>query len=443
MADSASGLQRKFGTWTATFVVLASMVGTGILVSPGYMMLTLGHPLLILGLWIVGGLMALCGALCVAELAAAYPQSGGEYIYLREAYGPLPAFLSGWTSFLLGFSAPLAVSAFVAASYLLTPWANDGADAASGTTWLATALIIALTVPNLLGYRQSAWTQNLTTLIKLALFAGLVVAGLIWGGGNFDRLGAGRPLDRVSVGDGASQLFYVMFAYSGWNAASYLAGEVRDPGRGLPRALIGGTLIVTALYVGLSVVFTVAVPFDVVDGDNAETIPVLAVELMFGDGMGRVFSVAVGATFLATVNAFVITGPRVYHAMAHDRSFPAIAGRTNRDGVPAYGMVAQSATAVLLLHATSFQDLYRYAAIGLSLFALLFITAVFVLRRRQPSQPRPFRVPLYPWVPRVFIVITMFMAVYALIEWTVPSLISVGSILLGVPLYHLWCRWIR
>ncbi|MHC4751360.1 MAG: amino acid permease [Planctomycetota bacterium] len=227
-------LQRGFGLSTSTYVVIASMVGTGILVSPGYMMALLKNYPLIFGLWALGGLLALCGALCVAELAAALPRAGGEYVYLREAYGPMPAFLCGWTSFFLGFSAPLAVAGYIAALYLLTPF---GLVKETGhlVQVTAAAIIVAITLPNLIGHRQSAWTQNLTTILKLGLFVALVALAFLFGSGQLTHIAGGQPIGKIKLGDAATQLFYVMFAYSGWNAASYIAGEVKNPAKILPR----------------------------------------------------------------------------------------------------------------------------------------------------------------------------------------------------------------
>ncbi len=434
-------LQRKFGLSTATYVVIASMVGTGILVSPGYMMVSLGNYPLIIGLWALGGLLALCGALCVAELAAALPRAGGEYVYLREAYGPMPAFLSGWTSFFLGFSAPLAVAGYIAALYLLTPfeWARNGTENLVRIT--AAIIIVAITVPNLFGHRQSAWTQNVTTMVKLGLFVVLAVAAFLFGKGQFSHVTEGQPMGSVDLGTAVTQLFYVMFAYSGWNAAGYLAGEVRDPARTLPRSLLLGAGSVIVLYLALNLVFAYAVPLADVGFENAERVPQLAVENLFGQGASSVFSILLGLTFLATVSAFVITGPRVYYAMARDGLFPSFAGHLSEKGqVPTYAMSLQSVCAVVILFVTDFQNLYKYASVGLSLFAMLFVGAVYVLRWRRPQMARPFRVPGYPLVPAIFMVVSLFMAVFAFEQWPKPSLYSLGSILLGIPVYSIWSR---
>ena len=433
-------LQRGFGLSTSTYVVIASMVGTGILISPGYMMASLQNYPVIFGLWALGGLLAICGALCVAELAAALPRAGGEYVYLREAYGPMPAFLSGWTSFFLGFSAPLAVAGQVAAKYLLAPfgWAEN--ETGLIVKMIAAAIIIAVTLPNLFGHRQSAWTQNLTTLIKFGLFVFLVVLAFLFGKGQMANISKGQSIGNVNLGTAASQLFYVMFAYSGWNAASYLAGEVKNPGKILPRSLILGAGLVIVLYLGLNLVFAYAVPLSEVGFDNAELVPKLAVERLFGPRISNVFSILLGLTFLATVSAFIITGPRIYYAMARDGLFPSVAGHVSSKGrVPTYAMLLQSLCAIVILFAIEkFRDLYQYASVGLALFALLFVGAVYVLRLRRPDMERPFRVPGYPVVPAIFMTSIIFVAVFAFREWPKPSIYSLGSILLGIPVYYIW-----
>ncbi|MHC4241018.1 MAG: APC family permease [Planctomycetota bacterium] len=436
---SKEEMRRDFGLSTTTYVVIASMVGTGILVSPGYMMASLNNYAAIFGLWILGGLLALCGALCVAELAAALPRAGGEYVYLREAYGPMPAFLCGWTSFVLGFSAPLAVAGYIAALYLLKPF---GLDTETGHIVQVTGafIIVAITLPNLIGHRQSAWTQNLTTIFKLGLFVALVVLAFLFGEGRLTNFAQGQAIREVKVGTAATQLFYVMFAYTGWNAASYLAGEVKNPGKILPRSLLLGTGLVIILYLALNLVFAYAVPLGDVGFDNAEQVPQLAVENLFGARASSIFSVAVGLAFLATVSAFIITGPRVYYAMAKDRLFPSIASRISEKGqVPIYAMIAQSLLAIIIiLFVKEFKNLYQYASVGWSVFATLFIAAVYVLRWRRPEMERPFRLPGYPVVPAVFMAVTLFMTVFAFKLWWKPSAYSVGSILAGIPVYYIW-----
>ncbi|MFH1952090.1 MAG: amino acid permease [Pseudomonadota bacterium] len=432
-------LQREFGLSTSTYVVIASMVGTGILISPGYMMASLRNYPVIFGLWALGGLLALCGALCVAELAAALPRAGGEYVYLREAYGPMPAFLSGWTSFFVGFSAPMAVTGYVAASYLLTPLQLAEDETGQMVKIAAAIIIVAVTLPNLVGHRQSAWTQNLTTILKVGLFVVLVVAAFLFGDGRLAHFSQGQPVGKVGLGTAATQLFYVMFAYSGWNAASYMAGEVKNPAKTLPRSLLLGTGLVIVLYLALNLTFAYAVPLAGVGFDNAEQVPQIAVRNLFGAKASSVFNVVLGLTFLSTVSAFIITGPRIYYAMAKDGLFPSLAGHVSPKGrVPIYAMISQSACAIIILFVTDFQNLYQYTSVGLSVFALLFIGAVYVLRWRRPDMERPFRLPGYPVVPAVFLVVILFMTVFAFRQWPKPSAYSLGSILAGIPVYYVW-----
>jgi APA family basic amino acid/polyamine antiporter len=218
-----------------------------------------------------------------------------------------------------------------------------------------------------------------------------------------------------------------------------VAGEVKDPGKVLPRSLLLGSGLVIVLYLALALVFAYAVPLGDVVFTNAEQVPRIAVERLFGAGASGAFSVAVGLTFLATVNALIVTGPRIYFAMARDGLFPSIAGRVSRRGrVPVHAMLAQSACAIIILFATDFQSLYKYASVGLAMFALLFVGAVYVLRWRRPDMHRPFRVPGYPMVPGLFMGATVFMGVFAFREWWGPSICSLGSILAGIPIYYAW-----
>lgn len=445
MAEQAAGaspkeeLRREFGLSTATYVVIASMVGTGILISPGYMMASLKNYPLILGLWALGGLLAICGALCVAELATALPRAGGEYVYLREAYGPMPAFVSGWTSFFVGFSAPLAVAGHLATVYLLTPFGLAENETGYLVKIVAATIILLITLPNLVGHRQSAWTQNLTTLLKFGLFVVLVALAFLFGKGQLSNFAKGQSMANVKLADAATQLFFVMFAYSGWNAASYVAGEIKNPARVLPRSLLLGTALVVVLYLGLNLTFAYAVPLADVESGDPKLVPQMAVENLFGPRVSGVFSVAIGLAFLATVSAFVITGPRIYYAMAKDGLFPAVAGRiSSKGGIPVYAMIAQSACAIVILFVADFQNLFKYAAVGQSIFAMLFIAAVYVLRWRRPQMERPFRVPGYPVVPAIFIAVILFMSVFAFKQWPRPSMSSLGSILAGIPVYYVW-----
>ncbi|MBU0733571.1 MAG: APC family permease, partial [Proteobacteria bacterium] len=328
---------------------------------------------------------------------------------------------------------------YVAASYLLTPFQLAEDETGQMVKIAAAIIIVAVTLPNLLGHRQSAWTQNLTTILKLGLFVVLVVAAFLFGDGRLAHFSQGQPVGKVGLGTAATQLFYVMFAYSGWNAASYMAGEVKNPAKTLPRSLLLGTGLVIVLYLALNLTFAYAVPLAGVGFDNAEQVPQIAVRNLFGAKASSVFNVVLGLTFLSTVSAFIITGPRIYYAMAKDGLFPSLAGHVSPKGrVPIYAMISQSACAIIILFVTDFQNLYQYTSVGLSVFALLFIGAVYVLRWRRPDMERPFRLPGYPVVPAIFLVVILFMTVFAFKQWPKPSAYSLGSILAGIPVYYVW-----
>ena len=301
---------RGYGTATAVYVVLSSMVGVGVLTTSGFTVAAVGSNQLMLALWLVGGLVALCGALTVAEMAAALPESGGDYLYLYHAYGPLPAFLSGWVSFLIGFAAPIAASAFASATYLLTPLGLTGTTARFAPLGVATAAILAFAVIHTLDRRHSSRAHAIVTLLKLAILVGFLLGGLAFGWRNMANLADRPPVD-LKVGMAMLfSLVYISYGYTGWNAAAYMAGEVDNPGRQLPRAILIGTAAVILLYLGLNTVYALALPSGDVraiaekDGFNAVApIAELAAKRLFSPAISTPLSVAFGLTLLASLDA--------------------------------------------------------------------------------------------------------------------------------------------
>lgn len=441
-SSSAPELHRRLSCSTATYVVIASIVGTGILTTSGYSLLATHSGWLLLGLWLVGGALALCGALTVAELAAALPHAGGEYVYMREAYGPLVGFLYGWVSLLIGFAAPTALAAHAAARYLLEGVLPGGAaEAGTPTLVLAGIIVVGFTAVHAAGTHLSSRTQNATTLLKIAVLVALAVGGLLVGRGTLANLQPDVP-SQVPWGPMAISLIYVMFSYTGWNAATYLAGEVREPARTLPIATIGGLAGVIALYLLLNVTYLYAIaPAEVPDlsPGEVEAIAATAARRLLGPWVARPLAVAIGLGLLATVSAYVLTGPRIYYAMARDGLFPRFAAQLDsRSGSPAAAVVLQGALTLALLTAGTFQSILTYAGVGLSVSSLFVIISVFVLRIRRPDLPRPFRTPLYPLVPLVYLAVSAWMIVYAVQEQPLPSAVSLASIAAGVPAYVLW-----
>lgn len=447
-AQPPPALPRRFGLAMGTFVVVSSMIGVGVLTTSGFTVASTGSNQLMLLLWLLGGGLALCGALCVAELAAALPASGGDYIYLNEAYGPLAAFLTGWVSFLLGFAAPIAASAFASASYLLAPLGLDPATARLADQALASVAIVAFALIHTSHAGYASRAHATVTVLKLAILTAFMAAGLAAGWGRWGNLVDRPPIDLDVLKKMIFSLVYISYGYTGWNAASYLAGEIDEPGRKLPRAILIGTALVVALYLGLNTVYALALPAaairqiaDEKGFDAVAPIAQLAATRLFGPPVTAPLSIAFGLTLLASLSAYVLTGPRVALAMARAGHFPAVAGRlSTRTQAPAVATFAQVAWALALLWSGSFENILIYASVGLALFSMLAVGSVIVLRRTRPDLPRPFRTPGYPATPLLFLAGTALLTAAAFSERPVPSLYSLLTILAGVPVYYLVFR---
>jgi APA family basic amino acid/polyamine antiporter len=442
----------EFGLGMAIFVVVASMVGVGVLTTSGYTVALVGSNQLMLGLWVVGAIIAACGALTLAELSAALPRTGGDYIYLYEAYGPLIAFLSGWVSFLIGFSGPSAASAFASAKYMLAPLGLEGMQAVLTQRIVATACVLVLATIHVSGRRRTARLQGLITSLKFLVLVLLAVAGLSIGWPHSANLDDARPLGGGLAVTMIFSLVYIYYAYTGWNGASYLAGEIRDPQKVLPRAILLGTAVVTLLYLALNVVYALALSAaDVralVDApENTQGLEVvapiaeIAARRLFGARWSNPLSVAIGLMLLSTLSAYLLLGPRVIYAMAKADQFPGVAARLRPGvGTPSAATFFQVIMTLVLLWTGSFESIVVYASVGLSIFSILSMSSIFILRRRRPDLPRPFRTPGYPVTPAAYLILTSLLTAAAFWEKPRVSAAALGSILLGIPIYFLWKR---
>ncbi len=447
-SDKIEGGGEGFGLATATFVIVSSMIGVGVLTTSGHTVLKLGSNQLMLILWAVGGIIALCGALTLAELSAALPRSGGEYVIFREAYGPLPAFLAGWISFQFGFSAPIAAAASASASYLLAPFDLAAATESLARTALGTLAIVAFAAVHASGRGRSVRLQGIVTVLEVAFLATFVIAGLASGRGNFANLDDRPPIDGRSAVSMLFALIYISYGYTGWNAASYIAGEVGDAPRRLPRAIILGTSLVMLLYLGLNLVYALALPADQVralasagKADAIDPIAQLAALRLFGPRWADRLSIGVGLILLSTLSAYLLTGPRVTFAMARAGQFPAIAGRLSpRSGTPVVATALQAGWGIVLLWSGSFDAIVLYSGVGLSLASMLAVAAVYVLRARRPDLPRPFLVPGYPWVPGFFLLSNVALTIAVFVQEPRIASYSVLSILSGLPVHAIMGR---
>ena len=434
----------RFGLATATFVVVSSMIGTGVLTTSGFTVYFVGSNQLMLALWVVGGVLALCGALTLCELTAALPRSGGDYVFLSEAYGPLAAFLSGWVSFLIGFGGPIAASASAAARYMLAPLRLGEASAAIAQPAVASAAIVALGLVHCLGRGSTIRAQAGMTALKVGILAVLAVAGLAAGWGRWENLADRPPLTPGLLVTMGSSLVYITYAYTGWNAASYLAGEVDRPQERMPRAILLGTGLVLALYLALNMAYALALSAADVraivggpeDVNAIAPIAQIAADRLYGHRVADPMSVAIGLTLLASVSAYILTGPRVAYAMARAGQFPEVAGRLSARARPAVATALQVAWSLVLLWTASFERILIYSGIGLAIFSMLTVGAVYVLRCRRPDLPRPFRTPGYPLVPAVYLVETGLLTAAVFYERPAVSSISMLSIAAGVPVYY-------
>jgi APA family basic amino acid/polyamine antiporter len=440
-ALNGEGLRREIGWFSATILVIANMIGTGIFTTSGFIMAELQDGRALLLCWLGGGIFALCGALCYAELGARFPRAGGEYVFLREAFGKLPAFLSGWISLIVGFSAPIAAAALAFAGYAFQATALPTGRVFSLKLWdltlatlswpnlLALAVIAVFSLIHYHSLRFGSHVQNFLTLFKVILILFFIVAGLFLGRGSFScREVAGGSW---SAGSFAVSLIFVSFAYSGWNAAAYLGAEITRPQRNIPVALIVGTLVVMVFYMALNLVYLYAVPAPEMAG--VMEIGARAATNLFGAACSRWFSTAIALGILSVLSAMIMTGPRIYYAMAGDGIFFPVFGSLNPEHrTPAASIFLQAGLAGLMVLSASFETLLIYIGFTLSLFASLTVLGLLRLRRRVGAPIGVvYRTWGYPVTPLLFILGNFWIIGFSLTRRPMAALIGLGTIAVG------------
>jgi APA family basic amino acid/polyamine antiporter len=433
--------KQQIGLFSATSIVVANIVGAGIFTTSGILAGMLPGAGWVLACWAFGGLIAIAGALCYAELATRMPEVGGEYVYLKRLYHPSLGFLTGWTSFIVGFSAPIAASAMGFSEYLYAGLSSPVAPIFKKLT--AVAIIVVFTALHYRGIRAGTRVQNALTVLKIAIVLGLAAAGLALGGGNWANvLAEGIKSGGFKWTAVGTAMMLVMFAYSGWNASAYIAGELKNPRRTLPISLAAGTGIVVVLYLALNVFIFRSLPYAEAGGVIA--IVEKAAASAFGGWMGPGLSAMISLCLLSSLSAYIIIGPRVYFAMARDRMFFRFASRVNpRFGVPGASIVAQGAIAVVLVSIGSFEQLLVYLGFALGIFPWLAVAGLFIARRRRVGEENAVRVPGYPVVPALFLLVTLALMVVAFINRPFESSLAIATVLVGIPLYYLWIRSAR
>ena len=442
------------GPLTATSIVIASVIGAGIYTTPGFLARDLGSPIAVLAVWVLGAILALAGALSYSELGAAFPEAGAEYIYLREAYGPLWGYLSGWTSFFAGFSAPIGAATIGFAAYVahFTPRLGPGnvlwvARLGPLPVHLSADQIVALlalwmiSLTHIRGMHHGGRLQVLLTVAKVASIAALIVLGLWLGRGDWGNFHSGPqgPLPPGVFRSGAVSLIFVMYCYMGWNAAAYVAGEVHRPHRNLPLSLLGGTAIVTVLYVGLNMLFLFGLGIEGMSG--VLQVGEKASLALFGPLATHLVAAMMALSILASASAMIVAGPRVYFAMASDGLFPKkLAGIHSYYHSPAASILSQALCSSILILTGTFERLIIYSGFVLVFFSGLAVAALIVVRFRRPELERPFRVPFYPWTPLVYVAFSIWILLYTLWGRPLESSLGIITVLSGLPMYFYWRR---
>jgi len=448
-----SGLKRELGWFDGAMLIAGTTIGSGIFITTGFIAQTLPSPGAILLVWLFGGLLALAGALSCAELATSFPYAGGDYVYLKEAYGPLLGFLSGWSSFLVTFSgsvAFLAVAFTEHMAFFLPFFSRDYVLISTGALGFpfrlslahlfSISMVMALSAVHCMGVRQGTKLQNFLTVLKIGALLGIILLGVTLGKGNLDHfspffeLGTERDLSVLGLA-----FLPVIFTYAGWNAVIYMAGEVKHPEKTLPAALLWANLMILFLYLAINAIYLYGVPVEQMQG----TIRVaeLATTALFGYQSSAWVTAIIALSILGALNVVVMTGPRIYFAMAQDGIFFRRLARIHPGfRTPAKAIILQALWSSVLILTGTFDALLTYVSVMIALFSALTVGALLVLRWRQPNLNRPYKIWGYPWAPSLFILCYMGIAVATFQERPLESLLGAGIVGLGIPAYFFWSR---
>lgn len=439
--EQSLGLKRKIGLFPVTNIVIANMVGTGIFITSGLILADLNNPLIMILIWLVGGMMAFFGALCYGELGAAYPQAGGEYIFLSKLFHPILGFLSGWVSFIVGFSAPIAAASLGFSEYFTRAvpdvliWGEIvGISDPELTKSLFSVLIILLfTLVHLRGLEFGVAIQNGLTIYKILLITGLIFIGFIFGKGDITHLThvPQYSFDFSGWKTIGLAFLWISFSYSGWNASTYIGSEIKNPERNVPYSLLIGTGVVILLYLGLNILFVYAIPPEEMKG--VISVGGLAVENLFGKSWGQIFSFLVSLALFSSISAYIILGPRIYFAMAKNGHFFRFAAKINsRTQVPSRSIILQSIIAVAMVLTGSFDQILTFMGFSLGIFPILAVVGVFKLRRLGTSS---YKMPGFPIIPIIYLIVALSILILGFFERPMESSIAIGIVLLGVPAF--------
>jgi len=451
LEEKKTSLKRQLGLWTAMFVVMASMIGSGIFGNTGIIQSAVQNSYVVLFLWILGGIIALSGALSYAELSTLMPHAGGEYVYLKNIFGLLPSFLTGWVSFIVAFSAPAASAGLLAGDYIhkallvidpaseITLFFSD----VFGKKLFGSFLIIFFSIIHIVEVKKGGYLQNLLTILKVSFILLFLVFGffVIYQNPHYDfnKNLKNVPVEWSGVGLG---LLFVMFAYSGWNGASYLAEEIQEPEKNLPRALIGGTVFVMILYFLLNLLYYWSTPAQQLEGQEA--IAAITASNLFGSNITTLFNIGFFIILLSTISATIMIGPRVYYAMARDNLFFKAAAHLHpKFNTPVMSFIIQGILAIIYIWSGTYEQIQTYMGFALSIFPVMSVIGLIYLRKKHPHIKSPYQTPFYPLFPVIFIVFSVITMIVSYIGRPVECTIAILAVLSGIPFYIFWIKVIH
>ncbi len=439
-------MSRKLGLFPVTNIVIANIIGAGIFTTSGFIMDFLGNPLLMLSLWFAGGIIAFCGAIAFGELGATFPEAGGEYIFITKLFNPLLGFLSGWLSLIVGFSAPIAASAIGFSEYFtlaipsLQSFLNTNGFLSPVLFKKLFSIIIILifTLIHSRGIVFGARVQNVLTLLKVALITGVIIAGFSIGKGSFQHFHTDVPFQFSFSGwkSIGLSLMFVMFAYSGWNSATYIGSEIKSPQKVIPKSLLISTGVVMVLYLLFNMFFVYAISPAEMNG--VTEIAGLAAGNAFGPIAESVISLLISFALISSLSAFIILGPRVYYSMTKQGYFFAFAAKVHpKYKVPVGAILLQSSIAIILVMSGTFEQILVYMGFSLGIFPILAVLGVFKIRR---SGETALKLPGFPVVHIFFILTGIAILILAFFERPLESSIAILTALSGIPVYYLFKR---
>ena len=423
----------KFRYTTVTAVVIANMIGTGVFTSLGFQLLDIQSGFAILLLWVLGGIIALCGSMTYAELGAALPRSGGEYNFLSKIYHPCAGFISGWVSATIGFAAPIALTAITFSAYLMslfpeldTPWVRQ---------FIACGLVLSLAITHSSNRKNSGRLQVVFTIIKVAIIILFCLSALMLSSDTqpISFQPSSDDIDLILNGSFAVSLIYVSYAYTGWNAATYLSSELEDPQKNLPKILISGTLIVMVLYVLLNYVFLAVTPIENIQGKLE--IGYIAAQSAFGDIGAKFTGLALALLLISTVSAMTLAGPRVLQVIGEDFTILKFLSKTTEDKIPTTAIYTQSLIAMIFIITSSFESILIFAGFTLALNSFATVLGVFVLRIKQPNLVRPYKTFAFPIPPLIYLSLTAWTLYFVIVNRPLEGLFSLAIIISGGLVY--------